>query len=64
MKIKAESLKKGNLVIIAGKKCTVQSVEMSDIGKQGIKKCRVEALTAEGEKIVLVRPSDYPFESG
>jgi translation elongation factor P/translation initiation factor 5A len=63
MKKKAELLKKGETIVIAGKRCVIQAIELSDVGKQGVKKCRIEALTAEGEKLVIVRPSDYPFET-
>ncbi len=62
MQKKAEQLKKGEKVKVAGKICIIEAVEQSDIGKQGVKKCRLELKTEEGEKIVIVRPSDYPFE--
>ncbi len=63
MKKKAEQLKKGDNVVVAGKKCIVQTIEISDIGKQGVKKCRIELKTPEGEKVVIVRPSDYPLDA-
>ena len=63
MKKKAEQLVKGDVLVVAGKKCVIQTIEISDIGKQGVKKCRIELKTPEDEKVVLVRPSDYPFET-
>lgn len=63
MKKKAEQLKNGDKLVIAGKNCVVEAVEVSDIGKQGVKKCRIELKTNEGEKIIIVRPADYPFEA-
>lgn len=62
MKKNAKDLLKGDIVSLAGQKCTIESVELSEIGKQGTKKCRLELKTAAGEKLVLVRPEDYPFE--
>jgi len=61
MKKNANELKKGDRIMIAGKKCTVEDIELSELGKHGTKKCRVEAKTEEGEKVVLIRPENYPF---
>ena len=61
MNKKAGELKKGENIKILGKVWTVQNVEVSDIGKQGSKKCRLE-LESRGEKIAIIRPADYPFE--
>ena len=63
MKKKAEQLKSGDSLVVSGKKCVVQTIEISDIGKQGVKKCRIELKTPEGEKIIIVRPSDYPLDT-
>ena len=63
MKKLAKDLKPGDKVSIAGKVCVIDSAEMSDIGKQGKKKVRLVAKTPEGEKVVIVRPEDYPMDS-
>jgi translation elongation factor P/translation initiation factor 5A len=62
-KKKASEIKSGNKIKLAGKSCTVESVEISDIGKQGTRKVRISTKTLEGEKIVIVRPEDYPIDS-
>lgn len=62
MKKKAEQLKKGEQLSIGADILKVDSIELSDVGKQGVKKCRIVALNGKGEKIVLVRPSNYPFD--
>lgn len=62
MKKKAEELKKGDKFSIGPEVLVVESIELSDIGKQGVKKCRVVSLKATGEKVIIVRPSNYPFE--
>lgn len=62
MKKKAKDIKKGDNIKIAGKKCLVEGVELSDIGKHGKRKCRIEARSENNEKIVLIRPEDYPIE--
>ena len=50
MKKQAKDLNKGDKVLLAGKKCIVENTELSDIGKQGKKKCRLELKTETGEK--------------
>jgi len=62
-KKKASEIKAGDKIKLAGKSCTVETVEISDIGKQGTKKVRIAAKTHDGEKIVIVRPEDYPIDS-
>lgn len=62
MKKKARDLKQGNVVLIAGITWRVQSIEISDIGKQGSQKCRLELINEKGEKSVIIRPADYPFD--
>lgn len=64
MKKQAKEIKKGDKIRIADKKCIVEAIELSDIGKQGKRKCRLEIKTEDGEKIIIIRPEDYPFESG
>ena len=62
MKKKAEELTKGDKFAIGPEMLTVESIELSDVGKQGVKKCRIVALKQNNDKMVLVRPSNYPFE--
>ena len=62
MKKKAEELKKGDKFAIGPEILSVETIELSDVGKQGVKKCRIVALKANGDKVILVRPSNYPFE--
>jgi len=59
---KAKELKAGDSVNISGKKFLVEEVEISDIGKQGKRKVRIIA-TSGSEKIVIIRPEDYPIDS-
>ena len=61
MKKKAEELKKGDKLNIGGEILVVESIELSDIGKHGTKKCRVVSTKSDGEKAILIRPSNYPF---
>ena len=58
---KAKELKVGDEITIAGEKVIISAVEVSDIGKQGTKKVRIEAKKANGDKIVVIRPEDYHF---
>ena len=58
---KAKDLKKGDLILIGGEKLKIDSIEISDIGKQGTKKCRIVTLKNNGERVVIIRPADYPF---
>ena len=62
MKTTAKDLKEGQIVRIAGQKLKVRSIEFSEIGKQGKRKCRLELTDQRGEKTVLIRPEDYPFD--
>ncbi len=62
MKKQAKDLTKGEKIILAGQTCVVQDIEISEIGKQGKRKVRIEALTEKGEKIVIIRPEDFPFD--
>ena len=58
---KASELKKGDAIKIADKSFLVEETEISDIGKQGKRKVRLVIKSETGEKLVLVRPEDYPF---
>lgn len=61
MKKLAKELKQGDKIQIADQFFLVQEIEISDIGKQGKRKVRIEASNQKGEKIVIIRPDDYPF---
>ena len=62
MKKKAVEIKKGDNLTVAGEELVVEEVEISDIGKQGTKKVRLVAKKKNGEKIVIIRPEDYPLD--
>ena len=62
MKRQAKDVRKGNSIILAGKKCSVVEVERSEIGKHGKRKVRILATTPSKERVVVIRPEDYPFE--
>lgn len=62
MKKKAKELKKGDRIVLAGSDFSIDEVEISDIGKQGTQKCRIVAVNVRGEKVVVIRPSEFPFE--
>ena len=61
VKKKAQDLKKGDKINIGEEILIIGLIELSEIGKQGTKKCRIEATKSDGEKAVLIRPSEYPF---
>ena len=61
MKKQAKDLKKGDEINIAGQIGIVESIELSDIGKHGKRKCRIIVVLSNQEKIVVIRPEDYPF---
>lgn len=61
MKKPAKDLKKGDKVKILDKIWTVETIEKSEIGKQGSAKCRLE-LSSGSEKLAIIRPAEYPFE--
>ena len=63
MKKTAKELKKGDKISIGGEVLEVEINEISDLGKQGTKKCRIEAKKQNGEKVVIIRPADYPFST-
>ncbi|MBU0907475.1 MAG: hypothetical protein KKE05_04955, partial [Nanoarchaeota archaeon] len=56
MKKLAKEIKKGDKLKLAGKIFTVEEIEISDVGKQGTKKCRIVAKPETGDKMVLIRP--------
>ncbi len=61
MKKKALDVKKGDIIVIGGEELEVDEIETSDIGKQGTKKIRIVAKKKNGERVVIIRPADYPF---
>lgn len=63
MKKKAKDLKVGDRIVVAGQEFIVRQNEVSDIGKQGIQKCRLVISNEKNEKVVIIRPADYPFEA-
>jgi translation elongation factor P/translation initiation factor 5A len=63
MKKPAGQLKKGDKIILAGKECIIEELEISDIGKQGTRKVRIVALSPSQEKLTIIRPEDYPIDS-
>ena len=67
MKKFAKDLKKGDKIKIAEKVFVINEIEVSEpgSGKSGLKgkrKVRIEAINNQEEKIVIIRPEDYPFE--
>ena len=63
MKKLARDLKKGDRIRIAEQNGIVEGIEISDMGKQGKRKVRISALTDRKEKIILIRPEDYPIDT-
>ncbi len=63
MRKQAKDLVKGDSVNLAGRDFKITDIEISDIGKHGKRKVRIVALSSSGEKIVIIRPEDYPFET-
>ncbi|MFH1290732.1 MAG: hypothetical protein ABIH92_04970 [Nanoarchaeota archaeon] len=61
MKKKAKDLIKGDKIKIGDDLLVIESIELSEIGKQGVQKCRIEVRKENGEKISMIRPADYPF---
>jgi len=61
MKKQAKNLETGDKITIADKIFVVKNIEISDIGKHGKRKVRIEAMVDQ-EKIIIIRPEDYPFE--
>ena len=61
MKKKAIDIKKGEAIIVGGKKWNVLEVEISDIGKQGTKKVRL-VIESNGERVTIIRPAEYPAD--
>ena len=50
----AHELKKGDKIVYDGQNLTVESLETSKVGKLGKQKCRIETLTEDNEKKILI----------
>lgn len=61
MKKKAEELKKGDKIKLVDKIGVIEEIELSDLGKQGKRKCRM-VIDLGTEKMVIIRPEGYPVE--
>jgi translation elongation factor P/translation initiation factor 5A len=61
MKKLAQDLKKGEKIKVSDQSCVIEEIELSDVGKQGKRKCRIVAKTEKGERVIIIRPADYPF---
>lgn len=62
VRVEAKKIKAGDKIIIEEIICTVKKVEVSNIGKHGKVKCRIETVDDKGNEKVVIRPSDYEFE--
>ena len=62
MKKKAKDLNKKDSIMIGAEELEVEEIEISEIGKQGTRKVRIVAKKKNGEKIVIIRPEDYPLD--
>lgn len=61
MKKLAKDIKKNDKLNIFGKPGIVEDIEISDIGKQGKRKVRIQ-VNVEGNKTIMIRPEDYPLD--
>ncbi|MBI4159195.1 hypothetical protein HY500_02970 [Candidatus Woesearchaeota archaeon] len=59
----AKNLKNGDKIVINLMNLTVENVEVSKIAKHGKAKCRIEALTKNNEKKVLIVLADDEIAS-
>ncbi|MAH06994.1 hypothetical protein CMI38_01955 [Candidatus Pacearchaeota archaeon] len=68
MKKKAIEIKEGDRVNIAGKLFNIKEIEVSDTitkgksGANGKRKVRLVAVDKDNQKIIIIRPEDYPIE--
>ena len=63
MKKQSKELKKGDKIKIADKDFIISEIEISDISKQGKRKVRLVCFDENNEKLVIIRPEDYVFDS-
>jgi len=59
---KVIDLKPGNYIWHNGKVYKVVSVETSKTGKHGSAKARIEAISFDGNKVVIIKPTQDPIE--
>jgi len=59
---KVIDLKPGNYIWYNNKVYRVVGIETSKTGKHGSAKARVEAISFDGDKIVLIKPTQDPIE--
>ncbi len=62
MRKKALEVRKSDKISLGGEILIVEETEISDIGKQGSRKVRIVAKKSTGEKIIIIRPADYPVD--
>ncbi|HLD15008.1 MAG TPA: hypothetical protein VJB94_00310 [Candidatus Nanoarchaeia archaeon] len=63
MKVKVKDLQVGNTVLIEGKEHKITRFEMSNIGKQGSSKCRIEATEkSSGANKIYIKLSEEDIE--
>ena len=60
--MKYKDLKKGNKIKADENEYTVEKIIVSDVGKHGQKKCRIEAKDSEGKLRILIRMADDEVE--
>ncbi|HIP90660.1 MAG TPA: translation initiation factor IF-5A [Candidatus Nanopusillus sp.] len=59
---KVIDLKPGNYIWYNGKVYKVINVETSKTGKHGSAKARIEAISFDGNKVVIIKPTQDPIE--
>jgi len=59
---KANDLKQEDKILINNQEFVVESVEVSKLGKQGKPKCRIEAVSSSGKKLVIIKLADFEFD--
>ena len=59
---KVVELRPGNYIWHNGKVYRVASIETSKTGKHGSAKARVEAISFDGDKVVIIKPTQDPIE--
>ncbi len=59
---KVNDIKVGNYIYVNGKVYRVVNIEKSKTGKHGSAKARIEAVSFDGDKVVLIKPTQDPIE--
>ena len=62
MLVQADALKKGNHILFNNEECVIDNIEISNIGKHGKAKCRLELISSKKEKKVIIVLADEKFE--